>query len=300
MTLALALLLAGVGTALSPDTLLDLREGDRLLLHDVNGQVVVDVWDQAQLGAEVNLGDGGAVSFHRHGSRIQAVHSGRGAHRRVDIRLRVPAWLAVEITGRNLDLVLRGLHADVSVQTLRGDVLLRDLRGPVNLYATDGDVEASGLGGPARLRTGDAELTVLDSDGDLELETVDGEITLRGIESRNVVAQTTDGEVDFEGSFLSGGDYRFTSHDGDITIRVSPPVDVNARILTYGGTFRSDFPVQARTFRSGEGMEFTLGSGGAVLTAETFSGDIRLHDGRTSLRQTTNHVNSNNGKGEKR
>jgi hypothetical protein len=34
--------------------------------------------------------------------------------------------------------------------------------------------------------------------------------------------------------------------------------------------------VKAKGYRSGEGLEFTLGAGGARLVLETFDGDIRL------------------------
>lgn len=289
MNLSFALLFLGVGLTSPGDTLLEVRAGDQLLMHDLNGDVVVDVWDRSYLQAEAYLEDGTSISFHRRGSRIQTSLSGRRSRGDVEIRVRVPTWLALEVTGRDLSVAVRGLEAELSIHTLYGDVVLEDLAGVVQVYATDGEVDAVGLTGPARLRTGDADLTVRDSYGSLELETVDGEVHLEGIVSPEVSVRTTDGEIDFEGSFRPGGDYGFFSHGGNITLRLESPLNLEARILAYGGEFGSDFPVRATAFRSGEGMQFTMGSGGSTLTVESFRGDVRFRDGGVPLMEA-NHI----------
>jgi len=287
MNPTLALVLLGGLVSTPTDTLLDVRQGDQLLLRDLRGSVVIDVWDRPQLEAEVYLVEGAAMTFERRGSKIQSASSGRRSRRDVEMRLRIPSWLPVEITGGDLDIWARGLESDLSVHTLSGEIGLEDLAGSVHLYSTDGEVDASGLTGMAHLRTGDGEVVIRDSRADLEVETVDGEVRLMGLEAAKVLVRSTDGEIDFQGNILEGGTYAFSTHSADITLRLTPPLNLDARILAYGGEFGSDFPVRAQAIRSGEGMEFTMGAGGASLTIETFNGDVRFHDDRAPMTPKT-------------
>jgi hypothetical protein len=175
------------------------------------------------------------------------------------------------------------MEGDVVVRTFLGDLSFRDLTGVLEASSAEGTIEAYGLTGSARLRTGDGELWVGNSSAVLELETVRGEIQLDEIDSPRISATSTGGEIDFSGSFREGGAYSFFSHGGDIHLRLAPPVNFKASVLAYEGEIQSDFPIRANGFRSGEVLEFTVGTGGARLVVETFEGTVELQSGSSSI-----------------
>jgi hypothetical protein len=273
----LALLLVVNTLALPGDTLVEVREGDRLTLRDFGGELYVETWERPFLRAEVSEKESVPFRIQRSGSSLELRWTdGQARDRGQVLRLILPPWMNLEVTGKELDVEVRDMDGDVTIRNLRGDLSFRNLGGMVEAYTMEGGIEAFNLTGSARLRTGDDDLWVGSSSAALDLETVDGEIRMEGIDARRVSARTTEGEIDFSGRILEGGEYDFFSHGGDIQLRLAPPVNLYATILAYEGEFESDFPVKAKGFRSGEGLEFTLGTGGARLVMETFDGEIRL------------------------
>jgi len=258
------------------DTVVEVRRGDSLVLTPLNGTVVVDTWDRPEMRAETGRKAAAAFEVRRSGSRVELRLNGRSSDREDDLRITLPPWMNLVISGRELDAEVRGISGEVTIRSLEGDLFLEGLSGPVEAYAVEGSIEAAELSGSAHLRTGDDDITVLSSTAVLGLESVEGDIDLVGVRAPSVRVQTTDGDVGFTGRFQPGGDYRFFSHSGEIRLSLEPPVNVQAEVLAYEGEFESDFSVRAEGFRSGEGMRFILGEGGATLVVETFDGDIRL------------------------
>lgn len=277
---ALSLLLL-IGALTSPgDTLVDVRMGDRLVLEDFGGVVNVGTWDRPTLRAAGRAKDPAAFRVERSGNRVLlSLSGGRAPHEHEEFTLTVPPWMNLSVSGREVEVHVAGLDGDVSLRSLNGDLTLRDLTGVVDAYAAEGEIDASGLTGSARLRTGDDDLTVINSRGVLELETVEGEIFLAGNAASDLSVKTMDGDVDFSGEILRGWNYSFYSHGGNIRIRLMPPVNLEATILSYEGDFHSDFAIRTSGFRSGENLTFVLGQGGSRLVVETFDGDVRLLSG---------------------
>jgi hypothetical protein len=275
MNPALALVLLSAPVLSSGDTLVEVRRGDHLVLRDFEETVIVETWDRSWVRAEGEGKDGRGVRASRSGQGLE-LRPIRGARDEESVRVTVPAWISLEIVGRDTEVEVRGLAGDVKIRNLNGDVTLSDLTGTVDVYSTEGEIFASGLTGMARLRSGEDDIEVRNSSADLDVETVEGEIRLEHLESRRISAEGTSGEIEFTGRMVEGGEYKFFTHDGDVYLALVPPVNLDARILTYDGEFTSDFPVRAGGFRSGEGIQFTVGSGGTVLQVETFKGEIRL------------------------
>lgn len=274
MILPLFLVLAGTLPA-PGDTLIEVGPGDRLVVSYLEGSVTVEGWDRSAVLVEAGRGEFPEVRLRRVGDKIEVRPEPRG-DAEDDHRIRLPFWMGVGVSGRDLDVEIRGTEGEVSVRTLDGDILLRDLAGAVEAVSSDGEVEAIGLTGTAILRTGDDDLWVTRSSGSLELETVDGDLILEGLRSSRVRLRTTDGDVAFSGALLKGGEYRFSTHGGDVQLRLEGPVHADARILAYDGELESDFPIRATGYRSGEPLRFVLGDGGARLEVETFDGEVRI------------------------
>lgn len=262
------------------DTVFQLREGDEIVLQEFSGELEVVGWGEDYLAAETGSDRTAGFEFNREGNRVTLkVFDEKGRNRGEDLRLRVPEWAKLDLSGRGLEATVRGLVGSVKIRTLRGDVILEELRGSVDVVTTSGEIDARGLHGPASLRGGSDQITVRGSSGRMEIETVSGDIELTDVISPSVSARTTSGEVDFSGALRPGGDYAFRTHSGELTLVLRDPVDVDVSVVAYEGEFSSEFPIRARGFRSGEEMTFTLGQGGSRLILEAFGGEITLRRG---------------------
>jgi len=281
LELILAALLLGNPVS-ARDTTFQLRKGDRLVLEDFNGSVDVGVWGRDILEAVSDSDVATDFEFERSGSRVEMrVSDRKNRNRTRDLRLRVPVWLSLEFSGRNLDAQIRGVEGSVAIKNLNGDLVLEDLSGDVEAVTVEGEILARGLGGVARLSSGDGDLTIRDSSGELTLKTVSGDMDLLDLSPRGISARTTSGEIDFTGQLNGEGRFSFQTHSGDLTLILRDPIDLDVTVLAYQGEFQSDFPVRTQGFRSGQEIAFVIGAGGGRLILEAFDGEIRL--GRSGL-----------------
>ncbi len=102
-----------------------------------------------------------------------------------------------------------------------------------------------------------------------------GDIELEGIESSNVDVNTVSGDVVYEGTIKDAGHYRFSTHNGDVTLAIPEKANATVSVATFNGDFDSSFPVSV-TGTTKHRFGFTIGTGSARLDLETFNGDIKL------------------------
>jgi hypothetical protein len=103
---------------------------------------------------------------------------------------------------------------------------------------------------------------------------------LKSVTGPLVQVSSGSGKIFYDGDFGSGGDYRFTTHSGDIEALV--PVDVSAGFRAHSvlGRVQHDFPLLPKHSRYSEevGRSFVGNSGQAAseVVLRSFSGKIRL------------------------
>jgi DUF4097 and DUF4098 domain-containing protein YvlB len=119
--------------------------------------------------------------------------------------------------------------------------------------------------------------------GELNVETVSGEITLRRGALTDLVATAVSGTIVYEGTLSTHGSYRLNTHSGSVTLGLPANVGALLELETFSGRINSDFPLTLQPGetggRRGRRMEFTLGNGGARVTAGAFSGNINIRRG---------------------
>ena len=160
----------------------------------------------------------------------------------VDFQVRVPAGVRFEGFQVSGDVEVSGLTAGVTASSVSGDVLVRDARGDVSGHS------------------------------------VSGSVTLERVDGLEVSGQTISGDVDFSGPIRDDGRYRFKSLSGDVEVRADGELNADVSFSTFSGDFESDFAItlnrRGRVHR--RSFESTVGSGGARLALESFSGTIYL------------------------
>lgn len=259
------------------DTTVVVRPGTRVEVHNLGGDIIVRTWDrnavriQAQHSSRerVEIGYGGVVL------QISA-SSRRGAPRSVDYTLTVPVAMDLNLSGTYSDISVGGSGGRINVETIQGDVTVRGGGALVTLHSVGGDVDVSGVRGRLEASSTNGAVSVEDVEGEVYAETTNGDVLLEGIRSDNVSATTVNGDVVYRGTISDDGQYRLSTHNGDVTVTVPTGTNATVTVSTFSGDFESDFPVTLGPSRQGKRFTFTIGSGRATMELESFQGSIRL------------------------
>jgi DUF4097 and DUF4098 domain-containing protein YvlB len=186
---------------------------------------------------------------------------------RVDYEILVPADASVTLHSSTGTLRAEKLHGDVSLEGPGAEVDVRDI--------SDAHVHVKTMNGSVNLDN--------IKNGHVEVDSLSGEVTLNGVNGSLVQVVSTSGSINYIGDFGNSGEYRLTSHSGDInaTIPEWTSADVSARSVR--GEVHDDIPLQPKTHTS-----FTLDKGRAfagtvgrvavssTVVLRTFSGKIHL------------------------
>ena len=145
---------------------------------------------------------------------------------------------------------------------------------PVRVVGTAGYVVAKSLG---------SKLEISQSRGIIQTNSVSGDIVFSKLESDNVIASSTLGNIFFEGDFKSGGKYNFSTNEGYISIHCPDQASVEWDAKTVKGAIESDLPIKSKNHHSAprnslerQSLFGTLNSGDATVQLSTFSGKIRI------------------------
>ncbi|MDQ6830351.1 MAG: DUF4097 domain-containing protein [Gemmatimonadota bacterium] len=221
--------------------------------------------------------DHGVLRLESSGSRLtlstRSDH-GNGGDTRYEVT--VPTGTRVLARTTSGDITIRGVKGEVEIHSTNGNMKIDDAE-RVTFDAISGDVEATRVTGILTGTTVSGDLKLDGGVGEVDVETVSGEIALTRARAKSVRLKSVSGDIDYEGTIDAGGRYVFGSHSGRIRLALPDNANVTLSIDTFNGDVQSDFPMVLNPGeRRGRHMEFTIGSGGARLTAETFSGDVEI------------------------
>jgi hypothetical protein len=259
-----------------PDTVVDLRRGDRVVLENLSGDVVVRGWERDQLELR-GEDDEITLMVRRSGSTVRVTRDDRkGRRRAVDAAVRLPVWVDVEVSGRSLDLRVEGIDGRLEVNAVSGDVWVEDVGGPVRIRTIEGEVDVVDARAGVDASSQSDEVRLRRVTGPVDVHSGSGDLTLADIRSRSVQAETQDGDIDFSGTIEDDGEYRFFVHDGDATIAIPARSSARVAVSTFDGEFESEFPVLLDRYTGGREFDFTIGEGRARIEIQVFDGEIRL------------------------
>lgn len=265
------------------DTTISVRGGARLSVHNYNGDVTVRGWNRQQMRLTGEY-DRGRPELEVTGSTVSLRTVNRRGHDDVTLEISVPQNTAVEINGMSVDVTVIDVCGDVTVGTLNGDVDVR-CAADAQISSVSGDVTLADVRGDAEVSATSGSIEVRGVRGTAALHAVSGDITMSGMDGSQVEAETVSGEVDYAGRILDSGRYRFASHSGDVTVRVSGTLNAAVESETFSGELVSDWPFQVQGTVNSKNMSFRLGTGSARLRLASFSGTISLRRATGSPRE---------------
>jgi len=186
---------------------------------------------------------------------------------RVDYEILVPADASVTLHSSTGPLRAEKLHGDMSLEGAGATVEIRDVN--------DAHVHVKTINGPVTLTNV--------QDGHVEVDSLSGDVTLNQVDGPLVQVISTSGRINYTGNFGHSGEYRLTSHSGDIdaTVPESTSADVSARSVK--GEVHDEIPLQPKShtwFPVQEGRAFMGTMGRAAVSStvvlRSFSGKIHL------------------------
>lgn len=278
MNLIAATLLSVLATgAAQTDTAITVTPGTRLNVFNFGGQVQVSAWRENRVRIRAEHPPMVRVEIQRKGPALLVTSRARELPARtVNYQIQVPRWVGINISGINNDVSVDGVDGDVVVETVRGGVNVKGGKGLISLRSMEGNVRVEGAHGRVQASSVNDGVVVLDAVGEVVASTVNGNIVLGRVVSNLVEASSANGDLIWDGDFSKSGRYQFGTHNGDILVVTRDRPNATVSVETFSGDFESSFPVELRGTRRGQGMNFTLGDGSAVLDFESFQGAIRL------------------------
>ena len=186
---------------------------------------------------------------------------------RVDYEILAPADASLTMHSSSGSLRAEKLNGDMSLEGAAATVDVRDI--------TNAHVHIKTLNGPVTLTNV--------QDGHIEVDSLSGNVSLRSVNGSLVQVVSTSGGISYIGDFGDHGDYRFTSHSGNIDAVVpgSTSADVSARSVR--GEVHDDIPLQPKqhtsfVIKEGVALWGTMGRAAisSTVVLRSFSGKIHL------------------------
>ncbi|OFW21884.1 MAG: hypothetical protein A3H97_08415 [Acidobacteria bacterium RIFCSPLOWO2_02_FULL_65_29] len=270
-------LAAALALAVQTDQTVAVQKGTRLDISNFAGEVVIRTWDRDAVRVEAEHSERETVEIRPGAQRLVIRGRSRsGNARSLDYTLSVPRWMSITVTGTYNDVTMEGVGGDVSVETTRGEIDVSGGNGFISLKSVQGDISLRNAKGRIDISNVNESIQLADVSGDVTAGTTNGDIFLDRIESANVDVYTVNGDISYDGSIRDNGAYRITTHNGTIGVAVPDKANATLSVRTYGGSFRSSFPVKPDDQNTRRRFTLTLGSGSARVEIESFNGSIAL------------------------
>jgi len=176
---------------------------------------------------------------------------------RVDMELRIPRELKVQVTAANGKVCVQGLRDSVRARSSNGAVRIEDVIGDVEIHTSNAKVSCLCTCGHLAARSSNGKIELEDHRGSVDAATSNGTIhcELEDIGKAGVILSTSNGRIVLDLP---------EEVDGDVDIRVDNGVIRNSREL--------DPPSREHSGR----MKGTLGRGGTPIRLRASNGTISI------------------------
>jgi len=269
--------LAALALVQQIDTTVPAQQGQRLVVDAYGGEIDVKTWARNAVRVEADPSSRTSVEITSGGGAVSVRTEGRrGPPSAVDLKLTVPVWMGLDLSGVYTDVTATGTRGPISVETVQGEVNVTGGEGLVSLRSVQGQVTLKGAKGRIDVHSVNEDVRISDASGEIVAETVNGEIVLERVDATTLDAGTVNGDVGYDGPIRNGGRYTLSSHNGDVTLAAAEATSATVSVSTFNGEFESAFPVTLRETRKGKRFSFTLGGGSAQVSLESFQGTVQL------------------------
>ncbi len=175
----------------------------------------------------------------------------------VNLEIRLPRDLSVELTSDNGRLDVEGVQGAVDARSSNGAAVLSDIIGDVYVATSNAKVFCSHICG---------HLVARSRNGKIELEDHHGSID----------ASTSNGSIRASVSEMGDEGIQLATSNGPIVLALPDEIDCEVDVRVDNGTIRNDRPLCRCTRESNGRVVGRLGEGGALIKLRTSNGSISL------------------------
>jgi hypothetical protein len=184
---------------------------------------------------------------------------------RVDYELSVPPDATVRLRSATGPITADGLQGDVTLEGADAQVEARNLN--------RGHLVVQTMGGPITLSNVHSR--------HVEITSISGDVHLNSVTAQLVKVESTSGKIFYSGDFGLSGDYRFSTHTGDIEALVPATASAEFSAQSLQGQVQNDFPLQPKEHPhvyvdATRAFFGTAGKAASAVVMRSFSGKIRL------------------------
>jgi DUF4097 and DUF4098 domain-containing protein YvlB len=238
-------------------------------IHNPNGTVTVRAWTKSEVMVVANrTTDSVVVDAEQTGNRVDiltrpASETSAPEDLRTDFEISVPEDAELQIHDDSGGVNVSNVLGDMNVETIAAGVDLEDAAGYLTVKTVGGSFQCVRCAGR------------------LEVSSISGNFRFIDVRSYYVRAQTSEGNILFNGEFLPNATYRLKNYSGVIEVRFSPGDSFDLSATSLKGRVHNEArlnPPSHHHFlpRFGNALFGTLNSGRASVQLSSFDGTINV------------------------
>jgi DUF4097 and DUF4098 domain-containing protein YvlB len=279
--------LALAGAAHAADRTVDqtrrLAADGRVEISNISGDVRVIGWSADEVNISGRLEDGVEdLEISSAGDRLRIeVDLERRTRNNGSafLTIKMPATADLEVETVSAGITVDGVTGEINLESVSGQIEVSGGSGSLEAASVSGSVRATSTSGRSELESVSGNIIVGHAAGRLGAEVVSGNIEIEAGLLDSLVAESVSGKVFCAAKPTENGRFSLETMSGTVELVVSADIDADFGIETYSGSIRNEIgPEPVRTDRYGPGRElrFRSGAGGARISVESFSGNVKL------------------------
>jgi DUF4097 and DUF4098 domain-containing protein YvlB len=238
-------------------------------IHNPNGAVTVRAWTKSEVMIVANRAtDNVAVDAEQFGNRVDILtrpvsETSAPEDLRTDFEISVPEDAELQIHNDSGGVNVSNVLGDMNVETIAAGVDLEDAAGYLTIKTVGGSFQCVRCAGR------------------LEVSSISGNFRFIDTRSYYVRAQTSTGNILFDGEFLPNATYRLKNYSGVIEVRFSPGDSFDLSATSLKGKVYNEAKLNRPSHhhflpRFGNALFGTLNSGRASVQLSSFDGTINV------------------------
>jgi len=240
-------------------------------IHNPSGMITVRAWTKHEVMVVANHASNQVdLEIDQTGNRVdimthQVSDSVAPADLRADYEISVPEDAELQIHDDSGNVDVSNVLGDMNVETVAAGVNLQDAAGYLTVKTVGGSFQC------------------IRCAGRIEVSSISGSFRLLDLRSYHVRAQTSKGNILFDGEFLPNGNYFLKNYSGDITVRFSQGDSFDLSATSYKGKVVNQAnltpPPHEHHFwhpKFSSSLFGTLNTGRAKVELSSFDGTINI------------------------
>jgi DUF4097 and DUF4098 domain-containing protein YvlB len=238
-------------------------------IHNPNGMVTVRAWTKSDVMVVAKRATNQVeVDAEQSGNRVdvqtrQVADTASPDDLRTDFEISVPEDAELQIHNDSGGVNVSNVLGDMNVETIAAGVDLEDTAGYLTVKTVGGGFQC------------------LRCAGRLEVTSISGNFKLVDLRSYYVRAQTSEGNILFNGSFLPNATYVLKNYSGQIEVRFSPGDSFDLSATSLKGKVHNEANLTPSSHhhlasRFGNALFGTFNSGRARVELNSFDGTINI------------------------